>query len=57
MTAKTVHVASGEPGWTGRQSAQAAAQAGLRLEVVKPLLAKRGFLLVPRREVVERSFG
>jgi transposase len=29
----------------------------LRLEVVKLTTAKRGFVLLPRRRVVERSFG
>jgi transposase len=30
---------------------------GIRLEVVKLPTAKRGFVLLPRRWVVERSFG
>jgi transposase len=33
------------------------AQAGLRLEVVKHHEAKRGFVLLPRRWVMERSFA
>ena len=35
----------------------AAQAAGLKLEVVKLAEAKRGFVLLPRRWVVERSFG
>ena len=34
-----------------------AAAHGIRLEVVKHTEAKRGFVLLPRRWVVERSFG
>ncbi len=37
--------------------AQAAANQGMRLEVVKLEEAKRGFVLLPRRWVVERSFA
>src|SRR5690348_11021260 len=36
---------------------QDAAQHGMHLEVVKHHEAKRGFVLLPRRWVVERSFG
>ena len=36
---------------------QDAAQAGITLEVVKLPAAKKGFVLLPRRWVVERSFG
>jgi len=35
----------------------AAAEHGLQLEVVKLPEAKKGFVLLPRRWVVERSFG
>ena len=37
--------------------AQAAAVHGIDLQVVKLDQAKRGFVLLPRRWVVERSFG
>ena len=37
--------------------AQAAAAEGSRLEMVKLPEAKRGFVLLPRRWVVERSFA
>jgi hypothetical protein len=46
-----------DQGYTGPNAAEAAQQHGLRLEVVKHPMAKRGFLLLPRRWVVERSFA
>lgn len=46
-----------DQGYTGVEAAQAAAEQGIRLEVVKLPDAKRGFVLLPRRWVVERSFG
>jgi transposase len=42
-------------GYTGEQPAADAAAPGIRLEVVKLPAAKRGFVLLPRRWVVERS--
>ncbi len=52
-----VQLAYVDQGYTGKGPAEAAAQAGLRLEVVKHHEAKRGFVLLPRRWVVERSFA
>jgi transposase len=52
-----VQVAFVDQGYTGEQPAAAAAQAGIRLEVVKHHEAKHGFVLLPRRWVVERSFA
>ena len=46
-----------DQGYTGERSAQAAAAHGITLEAVKLPKAKRGFVLLPRRWVVERSFG
>jgi len=40
-----------------RKPAQAAQEHGLRLEVVKHHEAKHGFVLLPRRWVVERTFA
>lgn len=57
VTGQTVEVAFVDQGYTGDEAAQAAAEYGLRLEVVKLPEAKRGFVLLPRRWVVERSFG
>jgi transposase len=44
-------------GYTGAQPAHDAAQAGLQLEVVRYHEAKHGFVLRPRRWVVERSLA
>lgn len=57
VTGEAVEVAFVDQGYTGDEAAQAAAEYGLRLEVVKLPDAKRGFVLLPRRWVVERSFG
>jgi transposase len=57
ITGQSVEVAFVDQGYTGDEPANAAAQHGIRLEVVKHTEAKRGFVLLPRRWVVERSFG
>lgn len=57
VTGQSVEVAFVDQGYTGPQPAAAAEQHGIRLEVVKLPTAKRGFVLLPRRWVVERSFG
>lgn len=56
-TAQSVQVAFVDQGYTGEQPALAAAEHGIHLEVVKHHEAKRGFVLLPRRWVVERSFA
>ena len=56
-TGQSVELVFVDQGYTGEETAQAAAEYGLRLEVVKLPDAKRGFVLLPRRWVVERSFG
>jgi transposase len=56
-TGASVEIAFVDQGYTGDTAAQAAETHGLRLEVVKLPDAKRGFVLLPRRWVVERSFG
>jgi transposase len=56
-TGGTVEVAFVDQGYTGEDAAQQAAAQGIKLEVVKHTEAKRGFVLLPRRWVVERSFG
>lgn len=53
----TVQVAFVGQGYTGEQATRAAASQGIRLEVVKLSAAKRGFILLPKRWVVERSIG
>lgn len=52
-----VEIAFGDQGYTGDQAAADAAEHGLRLEEVKLTEAKRGFVLLPRRWRVERSFA
>jgi transposase len=56
-TGGTVEVGFVDQGYTGDDPAAAAARHGIRLEVVKLPQAKRGFVLLPRRWVVERSFA
>lgn len=57
VTGHTVAVAFVDQGSTGDQPLEAAAEQGIRLEVVKLPTAKKGFVLLPRRWVVERSFA
>src|SRR5207237_3992646 len=57
VTGEHVEVAFVDQGYTGEEAAEAAKEHGIRLEVVKLPEAKRGFVLLPRRWVVERSFA
>jgi transposase len=57
VTGESVQLAYVDQGYTGDTPAAAAAAHGIRLEVVKHTEAKRGFVLLPRRWVVERSFA
>jgi transposase len=57
VTEEKVQVAFVDQGYTGQDPLDAAKAAGIRLEVVKHHEAKRGFVLLPRRWVVERSFA
>jgi transposase len=56
-TGDSVEVAFVDQGYTGDQPAADAQAHGIRLEVVKLPTARRGFVLLPRRWVVERSFA
>jgi transposase len=56
-TGESVELAYVDQGYTGEAASDAAAGHGIALEVVKLPEAKRGFVLLPRRWVVERSFG
>jgi len=56
-TGESVEVAFVDQGYTGEQPAADAEAHGIRLEVVKLPTAKHGFVLLPRRWVVERSFA
>jgi transposase len=57
VTGQSVELAYVDQGYTGEATAEAAQTHGIRLEVVKLSEAKRGFVLLPRRWVVERSFA
>jgi transposase len=57
VTGDHVQLAYVDQGYTGEAPASAAAAQGVQLEVVKLPEAKRGFVLLPRRWVVERSFA
>lgn len=57
VTGDQVTLAFVDQGYTGEAAAQAAQEHGMTLEVVKLEEAKRGFVLLPRRWVVERSFA
>lgn len=57
VTEQSVQVAFVDQGYTGEEPAQAAQDQGMELQVIKLPEAKKGFVLLPRRWVVERSFG
>ena len=57
VTGGEVELAYVDQGYTGADPALAAAEQGVTLEVVRLPGAKRGFVLLPRRWVVERSFA
>ena len=57
VTGNSVEIAYVDQGYTGNEPQQAASQAGIDLLVVKLPEAKKGFVLLPRRWVVERSFA
>jgi transposase len=57
VTGGTVEIAFVDQGYTGEAAAEAARGEGIQLEVVKHTEAKKGFVLLPRRWVVERTFG
>ncbi|PPT90856.1 transposase, partial [Xanthomonas arboricola] len=57
VTGETVKIAFVDQGYTGEEPAQAAKEEGIELHVIKLQEAKKGFVLLPRRWVVERSFG
>lgn len=57
VTGDTVEIAYVDQGYTGQDAAAAAQAHGIRLEVVKLSAAKHGFVLLPKRWVVERGFA
>jgi transposase len=56
-TGDSVELAFVDQGYTGEQPAADAAAHGVRLQVVRLPEVRRGFVLLPRRWVVERSFA
>jgi transposase len=56
-TGESVELAYVDQGYTGERAAEEAEAHGISLEVVKHPEAKRGFVLLPRRWVVERDFA
>jgi len=57
VTGGTVELVYVDQGYTGAAAAGAAADEDMRLEVVKQSEVRQGFVLLPRRWVVERSLG
>src|SRR5262249_29116968 len=57
VTGDKVEIAFVDQGYTGDEPAAAASEKGIELVVVKHKEPKCGFLLLPRRWVVERTFG
>ena len=56
-TGESVELAYVDQSYTGEEAAEAAKAKGIRLEVVKHPGANKGFVLLPRRWVVERDFA
>jgi transposase len=57
VTGEAVDLAYVDQGYTGEAPAEAARAEGIALHVVRAPEAKRGFVLLPRRWVIERSFA
>jgi len=56
-TGESVELIYADQGYTGGEAFDEAAGRGIILHVVKLPEARKGFMLLPRRWVVERSFG
>ena len=57
ITGENIELAYVDQGYTGERPAEEAAEHGIQLEVVRHQEARRGFVLLPRRWVVERDFA
>jgi len=57
VTGQTVKHAFADQGYIGDTVAQAAHAEGMELQVIRLPEAKKGFVLLPHRWVVEPSFG
>lgn len=56
-TEETVQIAFADQGYTGDAAKEQAQAHGVQLHVVRPEQPQKGFVLMPRRWVVERSFA
>lgn len=56
-TGGSVELLLADQGYTGNAPAVAVAAQGMTMQIIKHSQAKRGFVLLPRRWVVERSFA
>lgn len=57
VTGESVELTFVDQGYTGDQAKEDAKEHGIELQVVKLPQAKKGFVLLPRRWVIERSFA
>jgi len=57
VTGQTVKLAFADQGYTGEAVAQAVREEGIELQAIKLPEAKKGFVLLPRRQVVVCSVG
>ena len=57
VTGNTVELAYVDQGYTGPNAAKAALEHGIKLNMVKHPMAKRGCVLLPKRWAVERTFA
>jgi transposase len=57
VTKEPVELVFVDQRYTGENAAAAAKQHGIQFEVIKHTAAKRGFVLLPRPWIVERSFA
>lgn len=57
VTGGSVTVALGDGSYTGENAAQAAKENGIELQIVKVPDTVRGFVVLPKRWIIERSFA
>lgn len=57
VTGGTIQLAYADQGYTGAAATEQAQQSSIKLEIIKHHAVKRGFVLFPKRWVVERTFG
>jgi len=57
VSSQTVRLACADQGYAGAEPPQTAGDDGIDLQIIKSPEARKGFVLLPRRWVVKRSFG